>query len=64
MRVAYLIGDLSLRLDDPILGAQWLETAVRFPQAKQQSGLERQARDRLSDARKLLAELEAEQQSA
>lgn len=64
MRVAYLIGDLSLRLDDPRLGAQWLETATRFPEAKHQSGLTRVARDRLSDARKLLAELEAEQQSA
>lgn len=64
MRVAYLIGDLSLRLDDPHLGAQWLETATRFPEAKAQSGLERLARDRLSDARKLLAELEAERQSA
>lgn len=64
MRVAYLIGDLSLRLDEPVLGAQWLETATRFPQAKQQSGLERLCRDRLADARKLLAELEAEQQSA
>jgi len=64
MRVAYLIGDLSLRLDDPHLGAKWLETAVRFPEAQQQSGLERLARDRLADARKLLSELEAEQQSA
>lgn len=58
MRVAYLIGELSLRLDEPILGAQWLETAVRFPEAKRQTGLARQARDRLSDARKLLAELD------
>jgi hypothetical protein len=64
MRVAYLIGDLSLRLDEPVLGAQWLETATRFPGAKQQSGLERQARDRLSDARALLAELESRQKSA
>ena len=58
MRVAYLIGELSLRLDEPIVGAQWLETAVRFPEAKRQTGLDRQARDRLSDARKLLAELD------
>jgi uncharacterized protein (DUF2225 family) len=64
MRVAYLIGDLSLRLGDLRLGAQWLETATRFPEAKAQSGLERLARDRLSDARKLLSELEAEQESA
>ena len=65
MRVAYLIGDLSLRLDDPLLGAKWLETATRFPEAKQQTGLVSAARDRLSDARKQLAELEAgEPQSA
>ena len=64
MRVAYLIGDLSLRLGEPQLGAQWLETATRFPEAKQQSGLARLARDRLSDARQLLAELEAERRSA
>jgi uncharacterized protein (DUF2225 family) len=64
MRVAYLLGDLSLRLGEPHEGARWLETATRFPKAKSQSGLERVARDRLSDARKLLAELEAEKKSA
>jgi uncharacterized protein (DUF2225 family) len=64
MRVAYLLGDLSLRLGEPHEGARWLETATRFPKAKSQSGLERVARDRLSDARKLLAEIEAEKKSA
>ncbi len=61
MRVAYLIGDLCLRLGDAIEGAKWLETATRFPQAKDQSGLERMARDRLSDARKAA---EGQQKSA
>jgi uncharacterized protein len=64
MRVAYLIGDLCLRLDDPIEAAQWLETATRFPQAKEHSGLERMARDRLSDARKAAGVSKGEQQSA
>ena len=64
MRVAYLIGDLCLRLDDPVEGAKWLETATRFPQAKEQSGLERMARDRLSDARKAVGQSEDEQKSA
>ena len=64
MRVAYLIGDLCLRLDDPMEGAKWLETATRFPQAKAQSGLERMARDRLSDARKAVGTPEGDQKSA
>jgi hypothetical protein len=64
MRVAFLIGDLSLRLGEPLVGAQWLETATRFPKAKQSSGLERSARERLSDAHRLLTDLEAGQKSA
>lgn len=64
MRLAYLIGDLCLRLDDVLEGAKWLESATRFPQAKDQSGLERIARDRLSDARKTLAASEGEPKSA
>ena len=64
MRVAYLIGDMCLRLDDPMEGAKWLETATRFPQAKEQSGLERMARDRLSDARKAVGKSGDEQKSA
>jgi len=39
-------------------------TATRFPGSKKQSGLERMARERLSDARRLLAELEAAKKSA
>jgi hypothetical protein len=64
MRVAFLIGDLSMRLDEPRVGAQWLDTATRFPRAKQSSVLERSARERLSDAHKLLTDLVAEQKSA
>jgi uncharacterized protein len=56
MRAAYLIGDLTLRLGDAMGGARWLETATRYPQAKTQTGLARMARERLTDARKLLAD--------
>lgn len=56
MRAAYLIGDLTLRLGDPLEGSRWLETATRSPEAKQQSGLARMARERLYDARRLLDE--------
>lgn len=56
MRVAYLIGDLTLRLGDVATGARWLETATRSPEAKSQSGLTRMARDRLYDARQMLQE--------
>lgn len=63
MRLAYLIGDLCLRLSDANEGVRWLETATRFPQAKDQSGLERMARDRLGDARKV-AEAEQDRQKS
>lgn len=56
MRAAYLIGDLTLRLGDAMGGARWLETATRYPQANRQTGLARMARERLQDARDLLAE--------
>ena len=51
VRAAYLIGDLCLRLGNPVDGARWLETAVRVPESKAQSGLLRMARERLYDAR-------------
>ena len=56
VRAAYLIGDLWLRLGDPIEASRWLETAIRVPGAKNQSGLVRLARERLFDARQLFAE--------
>lgn len=64
MRLAYLIGDLCLRLGDANEGVKWLETATRFPQAKDQSGLERMARDRLGDARKIFETSQDGQKSA
>ena len=51
MRAAYIIGDLSLRLGEVAEAIRWLETATRFPDAKKQSGLTRQAWERLQDAR-------------
>lgn len=51
MRAAYIIGDLSLRLGDVGEATRWLETATKFPDAKKQSGLTRQAWERLQDAR-------------
>lgn len=56
VRAAYLIGDLCLRLGQPSEAARWLETAVRVPESKSQSGLIRMARERLYDARQLLNE--------
>jgi len=51
LRAAYLVGDISLRLDEPHEGAPWLETVIRRADSKTQSGLIRMARDRLHDAR-------------
>ena len=51
VRAAYLIGDLCLRLGNPVEAARWLETAVRAPDSRAQSGLVRLARERLYDAR-------------
>lgn len=51
LRAAYLVGDLSIRLDEPHEGAPWLETVIRRADAKSQSGLIRMSRDRLHDAR-------------
>lgn len=52
-RAAYLIGDLWLRLDDPVQAVRWLETAVRAQDPKVQTGLVRMARERLYDARQV-----------
>ncbi|MEX2446443.1 MAG: DUF2225 domain-containing protein [Dehalococcoidia bacterium] len=51
MRAAYLIGDLTLRLGDPVTAGRWLETATRLPAARHQTGLVRMARERLYEAR-------------
>lgn len=51
LRAAYLVGDISLRLDEPNEGAPWLETVIRRADSKTQSGLIRMARERLHDAR-------------
>ena len=56
-RAAYVIGDLALRLDDPLEAARWLESCVRMPELAEQRGLERLARDRLHEARELLGRL-------
>ena len=57
-RAAYVIGDLSLRLDDPLEGLRWLESCLRMPELAAQRGLERLARERLHEARELLGQLE------
>ncbi|MEX1023036.1 MAG: DUF2225 domain-containing protein [Dehalococcoidia bacterium] len=49
-RIAYLVGDLSLRLGELHEAAQWLETAVRVA-PKTSSGIARTARERLQDVR-------------
>lgn len=50
LRAAYLIGDLTLRLGDPLGASRWFEICVRND-SREQSGLIRMARDRLYDAR-------------
>src|SRR5690606_31203588 len=52
-RVAYLVGDISMRLGEHQTSAQWLETAVRVA-PKTASGIARTARDRLQDVRDLI----------
>lgn len=52
-RVAYLVGDISMRLSEHQIAAQWLETAVRVA-PKTASGIARTARDRLQDVRELI----------
>ncbi len=54
MRAAYIIGDLSLRLDDVTEALRWLDTATKFPDAKNKSsGLTRMAWERMQTAREL-----------
>ncbi len=58
LRAAYLIGDLTLRLGDPLASSRWFEVCLKAG-ASEQSGLVRMARERLHDAReaaKALAE--------
>ena len=57
VRAVYVIGDLYLRLDDPLEGARWLESCVQMPEVAERKGLERIARERLADARELLGRL-------
>ncbi len=51
MRAAYLIGILTLRGGDPLAAGRWFETALRYPEAKKQTGLARMAREAQQDAR-------------
>ena len=50
VRAVYLIGELSLRLNDPHEASRWLLTCVEMPEAKGHSGIVRMARERLIDA--------------
>ncbi len=43
-------------LGEPVEATRWLETAIRVPGAKNQSGLVRLARERMFDARQVLGE--------
>jgi len=54
VRVAYLVGDLSMRLGDAPAASQWLETAVRVAPPTAASGIVRAARERLQDVRTLM----------
>lgn len=51
MRVAYLIGDLALRLGNAESARRWLLECVNMKTAERQEGLLRMARERLDDAR-------------
>lgn len=66
IRLAYLVGDLSLRLNNVGQAEQWLASAVGAVEdiegragADVPRALARMARDRLGDARKALRKLEA-----
>ncbi len=61
VRAVYLIGELSLRLDDPHEASRWLLMCVQMPEAKEQTGVVRMARERLLDAH---AAVEGQQRSA
>lgn len=55
MRAAYIIGDLSMRVGDVQEAGRWLLSCIQAPDADQQSGLVRMARERLHDAREQAA---------
>lgn len=61
VRAVYLIGELSLRLDDPHEASRWLLMCVQMPEAKEQTGVVRMARERLIDAH---AAVEGQQRTA
>ena len=50
-RVAYLIGDLALRLGEVESARRWLLECVNMKTAERQEGLLRMARERMDDAR-------------
>ena len=50
VRWAYLIGDLSIRVEDYAKAVKWFTTAAAQPDFKAQSGLEKQVRDRWAEA--------------
>lgn len=54
VRWAYLIGDLSIRLENYQKAAKWFTTAAAQPDFKTQSGLEKQVRDRWAEANEKL----------
>ncbi len=58
VRATYVIGDLSLRLDDPLEAGRWIETCLRMPALTKQRGRDVMARERLSEARQLLERLD------
>lgn len=51
LRVAYLIGDLQLRLGDPVEARRWLMECIQMKGGREQEGLLRMARLRLEDIR-------------
>ncbi len=51
MRVAYLIGDLSVRLGDAAQARRWLLECVQMQGVEGQEGVLRMARERLEDLR-------------
>ena len=51
VRVAYLIGDLSLRLGQPVDARRWLLECLHSHTGTEQEGILRMARMRLEDLR-------------
>lgn len=54
LRVAYLVGDLSLRLGDPAAARRWLLECLRMPAGREQAGLVALVRARLAVANQAL----------